>query len=138
MRGLAHQAAAGVVLRDFRDRTSHVDVDDVSAHAFDDLRGIGHHERVAAEDLNGDRPLLLRIFGVLERAADPAHQALGRNHLSDDEPAAAVAFHEPAECGIRHARHRGERDGIVQLNGSDLGGHYFFARKARPASYIFW
>ena len=39
MRRFAHQAAAGVVLRDLRDRAAHVHVDDVGAHALDDLRG---------------------------------------------------------------------------------------------------
>ena len=76
VRRLAHQAAAGVVLRDLRHRAAHVDVDDVGAHLFDDARGFGHLGGLAAEDLNRDGPLFLGVFGVLERAIDAANQAL--------------------------------------------------------------
>ena len=61
VRGLAHQAAAGVVLRDLRHRAAHVDVHDVGAEPLDDLRGFGHLLGIAAEDLDRDRPLLLGV-----------------------------------------------------------------------------
>ena len=77
VRGLAHQAAAGVVLRDLRHRAAHVDVDDVGADAFDDLRGFRHLRGVAAEDLNRNRPFFFGVFGVLERPIDAAHQPFG-------------------------------------------------------------
>ena len=73
---LAHQAAAGVVLRNLRHRAAHVDVDDVGAHALDDLRGVRHLLGIAAEDLNRDRPLFLGVLGVLERAIDAANEPL--------------------------------------------------------------
>ena len=111
VRGLAHQAAAGVVLRDLRHRAAHVDVHDVGAHALDDLRRRSHRCRVAAEDLDRDRPLWLRELGVLERAIDAAHEPFRAHHLGDDEAAAAVTLHEPAEGGVGHARHRGNREG---------------------------
>ena len=114
--GLAHQAAAGVVLRDFRHRAAHVDVDDVGAHAFDDLRGIGHLLRIAAEDLDRDGTLFLGVLGVLERAIDPAHESLGAHHLGDDQAAPAAALHQAAEGGIRHARHGGERERLRELD----------------------
>ena len=59
--GIAHQTASSVVLRDFRDRTSHVDVHDVRPHPFDDLRGIGHLDRIASEDLDRDWAFFLGV-----------------------------------------------------------------------------
>ena len=86
VRRLAHQAAAGVVLRDFRHRTAHVDVDDIGAHALDNLRRVGHLLGIAAEDLNGDRPLFFGVLGVLERPIDAANQPFGTDHLGHDQP----------------------------------------------------
>ena len=104
--GLAHQAAAGVVLRDLRHRAAHVDVDDVGAHAFDDARGFGHLVGIAAEDLDRDRPLFFGVLGVLERAIDAADEPFAAHHLGDDEAAAAVALDQAAERRVGHARHR--------------------------------
>ena len=120
VRRFAHQAAPGVVLRDLRHRASHVDVDDVGADAFDDLRGRRHLFRIAAEDLNRDRPLFFGVLRVFERAIDPAHQPLGAHHLADDQTAPALPLHETAECRVRHARHRRERKRRRQFDGSDL------------------
>jgi hypothetical protein len=108
------------VLRDLRHGTAHVDVDDVGAHAFDDLRRVGHLDRIPAEDLNRDRPLFLRVLGVFERAIDAAHEALGADHLGHDKPASAAALHETAEGGIGHARHGGERERLLELNLPDF------------------
>ena len=115
MLGLAHQAAAGVVLRDLRHGAAHVDVDDVGAHAFDDLRRRGHLRGIAAEDLDRDRPLLLGVLGVLERAIDAAHEPLGRHHLRDDEPAAAVALDQAAKRRVGHAGHRRDDEGTESV-----------------------
>jgi len=124
MRRLAHQAAAGVVLRDLRHRASHVDVHDVGAHALDDLRGRRHLLGIAAEYLDRDRTLFLGVFGVFERPVDPAYEALGAHHLRDDEAAAPVTLHEAAERRVRHAGHGrdGERRG--QIDAGNL--HNFF------------
>ena len=99
---LAHQAAAGVVLGDLRHRAAHVDVDDVGAHAFDDLRGRGHLVRIAAENLNRDRPFLFGVFRVLERPVDPAHEPFGADHLGDDETAAAMALDQTTKRRVGH------------------------------------
>ncbi len=106
MRGLAHQAAAGVVLGDLRHRAAHVDVDDVGAHLLDDARGFGHLGGLAAEDLDRDGPLFLGVLGVLERAIDAAHQALAADHLGHDQTATALALHQAAKRRVGHARHR--------------------------------
>src|SRR5262249_38239631 len=124
MLGLSHQAAAGVVLRYLRHRASHVDVDDVGAHAFDDLRGGRHLLGIAPKDLNGNWTLLVRVLGVLERAVDAAQQALRADHLGDDEAAAAVALHETAECRVGHARHRRDGEWRWQRDGTNV--HWLF------------
>jgi hypothetical protein len=94
------------VLRDLRDRTPHVDVDDVRSHSFDNAGRLRHLVGVAAEDLNRDRPLLLGVLRVLQRAIDAAHEPFAADHLSHDESTATVAFHQPAKCGVGHPRHR--------------------------------
>ena len=104
--GLAHQAAPGVVLRDLGDRTSHVDVDDVGAHAFDDLGGGRHLLGIAAEDLDRDGTLFLGVLRILEGPIDAADEPFRRHHLGDDQTAAAVALDEAAERRVGHAGHR--------------------------------
>ncbi len=106
---LAHQTATRVVLRDLRHGASHVHVDDVGAHALDDPRGFGHLVGIAAEDLDRNRPLFLRVLGVLERAIDAAHEAFRADHLGHDKAASAMALHQTAKRGVGHAGHR--RDG---------------------------
>ena len=120
VRRLAHQAAAGVVLRNLRHRASHVHVDDVGAHPLDDLGGVGHLLRIAAEDLNRDRPFFLGELGVLERPVDAADQPFGAHHLGDDETAAAVPLDEAAEGRVGHAGHRRDRERRRECDGADL------------------
>ncbi len=120
VRGLAHQAAPGAVLRDLRHRAAHVHVDDVGAELLDHLRGIGHLLRIAAEDLDRDGPLLLGVLRVLERPVDPAHQALGAHHLGDHQAAPAVPFHQAAKRRVRHARHGRDGERRPQLDVSNL------------------
>jgi hypothetical protein len=105
VRGFAHQAAAGVVLGDLGYRASHVHVNDVGAQLFDDARGFGHLRGLAAEDLNRDRTLFLGIFGVLERAIDPADQSLAADHFGHDQAAATLALDQAAKRRVGHARH---------------------------------
>ena len=59
---------------------------------------------IAAEDLDGDRPLFLGELEVLERAVDAAHERLRRHHLRHDQAAAAVPLHEAAEGACRSCR----------------------------------
>ena len=119
---LAHQAAARVVLGDLADGAPHVHVHDVGAHAFDHLRGRGHLLGIAAEDLDRNRALLLGVLGVLERAVDAAHEALGRHHLGDNEPAPALAFHQAAKRGVGHAGHGGDDERGRKLDAADPRG----------------
>ena len=139
--GLAHQAAPGIVFGNLRDRAAHVDVHDVGAHALDDLRGVGHLDRVAAKNLNGYWPLFLGVLGVLERAIDATHEAFGTHHFRHDEAAPAAPFDQPAECRIRHAGHGGQRDRIGEGEGTDLhrgrraASPTSIASRARPASF---
>ena len=134
MRRLAHQAAAGVVLGDLRHRAAHVHVDDVGAHAFDDLRRRSHLLGIAAEDLDGNRPLFFRVLGVFERPVDSAHEAFGAHHLGDHEPAPAVPLDEAAERRVGHAGHRGDGKRRRQLDGADFHVVLEDSRNARGRS----
>src|SRR5262249_1311587 len=67
--------------------------------------------RVAAEDLNRDRPLLLGVLSVLQRAIDPAHEPLGADHLGHDETASAMTLDQTAERRVGHARHGSDDEG---------------------------
>ena len=93
--------------------------------------------RIAAEDLNRDRPLFFGVLGVLERAIDPAHESFGADHLGDDEPAAALALHETAERRVGHAGHRRQRDGMVEGDGADfhrgLEADWAYGQQPEPA-----
>jgi hypothetical protein len=106
MLGLPHQAASGVVLGNLRHWAAHVDVDDVGAKAFDNLRRVTHFVRVSAEDLNRHRALFFGVLGVFERPIDAAHESLGADHFGHHKTASAVTLHEPAKRCIGHAGHR--------------------------------
>ena len=126
VRRLAHEAAARVVLGDLRHRAAHVDVDDVGAHLLDHARRFGHPRRLAAEDLDGDGPLLFGVLGVLERAIDAAHQPLAADHLGHDEAAPTLALHQAAKRGVGHTRHGRDDKRRLQRDGSDLDRHVFW------------
>ncbi len=108
------------MLRDLRHWASHVHVNDVGAHAFDDLRGVSHLDGIAPENLDRNRPLLLGVFRVLQRAADAADQPFGRDHFGHDQAAAALSLHEAAKRGVCHARHRRHHKRRGQLDGANL------------------
>jgi hypothetical protein len=95
------------VLGDLGHRASHVHINDVGAHAFDDLRGVSHLDGIAPEDLDRDRPFFFGVFRILQRAIDAAYQPFGRDHLGHDQTAAALSLYESTEGRIGHARHRG-------------------------------
>ncbi len=125
---LAHQAAACIVLRDLGHGATHVHVDNVRAQPFHYLRGISHLLRIAAENLDRDGALFFGVFGVLERAIDAAHEAIGTDHLGDDEPAASVALDETAKRRIRHAGHGRHDERRLQGNSADLHAEMIMAR----------
>ena len=134
--GLAHQAAAGIVLGDLRHRAAHVDVDDVGAHALDDLCRRRHLVRVAAEHLDRDRALLFGVLGVFKRAIDAADEPLGRHHLGHDQTAAAVPFHETAERRVGHARHGRHHQRRFQVHRSDFHARALHQPRNLPATRL--
>ena len=88
--GFAHQAATRMVLCDLADGTAHVDVHDIGAHAFDDLRGIGHDEPGRQRDG--------RLGEVALRAARPAGDV--QQHELKAEGALTVMDPEEYVVGI--------------------------------------
>ncbi len=130
----AHQAAAGMMLGDFRHRAAHVDVHDIGAHALDDARRLGHAIRIAAEDLDGHGPLFLGVLGVLERPVDAAHQPLAAHHLAYDQAAPAVPLHQPAEGRVGHAGHGRDDQRRGEFDGADLHGNPSILARMTPAA----
>ena len=59
-RQIAQQAGAAVALDHLIHGAAEVDIEDIEAQVLADARGIGHHGRVGAEELRGDRML----FGI--------------------------------------------------------------------------
>jgi hypothetical protein len=108
------------VLRNLRNRASHVDIDDVGAQSFNDLRRIGHLFWVAAKNLNRYGALLLGVLSVFERPINPAYEPFRAHHLGDDKPASAMTLHEAPEGGVRHAGHRRDDEWRFQYLRADL------------------
>ena len=117
--GIVEQRRPGAGLADLRDRAAHVDVDQVRAGRRDLLGGRGHHVRIGAEQLHGDRPArpLIRVDAqqLPARALVAVVDRERGDHLRHRE-AGAVAFglqaDEPvADSGERRQRHAiGDRD----------------------------
>ncbi len=126
------------MLGDLRHRAAHVHVNDVGAHAFDDLRRGGHLCRVAAEDLDGDGPFFFRVLGVLERSVDAANEPLRAHHFSDHEPAAAVALHEATERRVGHAGHGRDRKRRREIDRPDFHFQYAFTSAASTSTVTAW
>jgi len=110
-RKIAKQAAAAVALDHFVHRASEVDIQDVEPEVLAYPRGVGHHCRIGAEELRGNRVLFrlecqvaLQGFGRLARATGGA-DAVGAGELGHDQPAAAEVTDESPEDGIGHAGH---------------------------------
>ncbi len=116
--GLVEQRRAGAGLRDLADGAAEVDVDDVRACGDDRRRGLGHVRRLGAEDLDGERPLVLRDSQVAERALVAVVNAGAAHHLRADETG-AVAPALPPEGLHAHAGHRREHEPRGDLHGAD-------------------
>ena len=65
---IAHQRRTGLAAGHMTGRTTHIDIDDVGAGGFRDLRALGHPMRLAARELNDVRS----DTGCL--AAQPRHR----------------------------------------------------------------
>ena len=119
-RDVAHEGAAVAVVGDLRHGAAHIDVQKVApADADGDLRGLGHHGRVVAEDLR-----------AAQRALVPAEQAAalavlideraGGNHLRHGHVRAMLRA-DRAEGVVRYAGHWCEKKRRIagkQLHGS--------------------
>ena len=119
-RDVAHEGAAVAVVGDLRHGAAHIDVQKVApADADGDLRGLGHHGRVVAEDLR-----------AAQRALVPAKQAAALAVLIDERAGGdhlryghvrAMLRADRAEGVVRYAGHRCEKKRRIagkQLHGS--------------------
>src|SRR5439155_12650769 len=144
--GIVEQGCARARLRHLANRAAEVDVDDVRAGRLDHARGLAHHDRVGAEDLNRERVLVAGDAEVAERPLVPVLDARAAHHLGADEPG-AEAPSLAAEGLHAHSRHRREDDPRGDLDGADppgftkidehlrwrmLASYYARSRGARP------
>ena len=89
--------AVGVVhARNFRHRTTHVRVNDVSAQSLHDLRGGRPFFRRDRRPKSESTPVCRK----LQRAIDATRESLRADHLGHHQPAPAVPFHQATESGI--------------------------------------
>ena len=118
---VVEQRRAGAGLRHLLDRAAEVDVDDVRARGLDRARGLGHRDRVGAEDLDRERMLVGGDAQIAERPLVAVLDAGHRHHLGADEPG-AVAASLAAEGLHADARHRREHEAARDLDVPDEPG----------------
>jgi hypothetical protein len=82
-----HQRGAGHHVADLLGRAAHVDVDDLGAAVDVVAGGLGHHGRIGAGDLHGDRVNLAVVVGAPLGLGAAVEQGVGGDHLGDGEPA---------------------------------------------------
>ena len=113
--GVVEERGAGAGLRHLAHRAAEVDVDDVGAGGLDHPRGLGHRDRVGAEDLDRERVLVGGDAEVPERPLVAVLDPRDRDHLRADE-AGAVAAALPAERLDADAGHRREDEAAGDLD----------------------
>jgi hypothetical protein len=119
--GILEQGRARAGLRDLAHRAAEVDVHDVRAGVGDHPRRLGHHGRIGAEDLHGQRVLVAGDAEIAKRALVSVVQPGATDHLGANQPrteAPALA----AEGLHAHARHRGEHEPGRNLHRPDPPG----------------
>jgi hypothetical protein len=118
---VVEQRRARACLRHLPHGAAEVDVDEVCAGGLHHPRGVGHHPRLRAEDLDRERVLVSRHAQVPERARVPVLDPGAADHLRADE-----AGPEPAALAAErlhaHARHRCEDEARRDLHRSDAPG----------------
>ena len=106
-----------VPLHDLLDRAAEVDVDELRLKHVGDERGrLAHRDRIGAEDLHADRPLVGAEAELVERRLVLAPDSLGRQELRDDDVGAEAAA-EPTERRLRDPGHGREIERHVGLDG---------------------
>ena len=116
--GVVEERRAGAGLRHFSDRAAEVDVDDVRARGRDHARGLGHHPRLRAEDLDRQGMLVRRDTEVAERSLVAVLDPRAGHHLRADEPGPEPST-LPAERLDADPGHRGEHDPRGHLDRPD-------------------
>ena len=101
-------------------------------HCLPMQRGLGHHLRLAAEDLQRVRPLDLGVVPqVPHRPGVGAHQPLGAHQLGGAQRRAHPEG-EHAERLLAHPRHRGEHPGVLQRIGTEAEHRTARANSTEP------
>ena len=119
--GVLEQRGARTGLRHLADRAAEVDVDDVGARVGDHPGRLGHHGRLGAEDLHGERMLVRRDAQVSECPLVLVVQAGAADHLRADQSGAEAAALAPERLHA-DAGHRREHETGRNLHRPDPPG----------------
>ncbi|NYH13862.1 hypothetical protein GGD41_001090 [Paraburkholderia bryophila] len=124
---------AGRDIADLLGRTAHVDVNDLRTVRDVVARGLGHHERIGAGDLHGDRLDLAGMVGAAHGLfAFPQLRVRGdhfRHRIARAQP-----FAQLPERPVGHARHGSDEQVITQIVGAE-SGHSVDARRGRLGNF---
>src|SRR6516164_6255689 len=99
-------------------RTTHVDVDDVGARGFSDLRGFAHEARFAARELHDMRADPAR-FAAQPRNRPALHHIVACGHFADHESRAQPLRQTPEGC-IGHPGHWRKKSWVDEFNIADF------------------
>src|SRR5262249_24468282 len=127
---------AAVPLHDLLDRTPEVDVDELGREDVgDEGRGLTHRDRIGAEDLDADGPLVGAEAKLGRRRRIFTPDALGGEELGDDDGSAKAAA-ESTEWRFRDSCHWREIQRDVDPERKRKPLHSFKLRECRSASNI--
>ena len=116
--GVAQQGAAGAAADHLAHRAAAVQVDQVGDRL--DLPGRFRQAlRVVAEQLHPERPFRGDAAQQVTGGGAAEVQAVGADHFGEDQ-GGAEPLHDQAVGEVGDPRHRGEDDGIGQLQGADF------------------
>ena len=116
---LPRQRRSAALARDLGHGAAEVQVDVVGAVLVDEhAHRVLDGRRVDAVELDRARRLGLVVRDEAHRRGVALDEGAGRDHLAHVQPGAVFAA-EPAEGGVRDARHRREHDRRIELDGPD-------------------
>ncbi len=98
--GITHQRRAGVSLDDFAHRTAHVHIHEIGPGRFRHGRRLRHALRIATDELDRERALVLPQLHLAQFLVLPAGQCLGGDHLGDDEATGTQVANHAAKIRI--------------------------------------
>jgi hypothetical protein len=118
---VAHQRRTGPLVAHLLRRAAHVDVDDLRPAVDVVGRGLGHHGRIGAGDLDGDGTGLAGVVGPARGLERVPQVAAGGDHLAHRMAGAELPA-QLSERAVGDACHGRDEDLIRQLERADAHG----------------